>query len=231
MKCYATLLLSISLATIFSVGNEAAAGVIAGYSPDLSAAPGVTAGPIDDTGSEAVIAPYTHDSANSSFTENYETIGIRVPASGAATSGPSAVTANSYFQFHIAADAGLMLDLTSLTFNAYKGGFSGPRGWVLRTSVDNYAADVASEVVTANPFGGGDVVPDAFSVDLTAGQYQGLAEINFRLYAYAPTANFILNFTGLELNGNVVPEPSTAIAMGLLGVVGFAGNRRRRRQS
>ena len=28
-----------------------------------------------------------------------------------------------------------------------------------------------------------------------------------------------------------VPEPSTAIAMGLLGIVGFAGNRRRRRQS
>ena len=27
-----------------------------------------------------------------------------------------------------------------------------------------------------------------------------------------------------------VPEPSTAIAMGLLGIVGFAGNRRRRRQ-
>ena len=31
-------------------------------------------------------------------------------------------------------------------------------------------------------------------------------------------------------SGNV-PEPSTAIAMGLLGVLGFAGNRRRRRQS
>ena len=28
-----------------------------------------------------------------------------------------------------------------------------------------------------------------------------------------------------------VPEPSTAIAMGLLGLAGFAGNRRRRRQS
>ena len=27
-----------------------------------------------------------------------------------------------------------------------------------------------------------------------------------------------------------VPEPSTASAMGLLGIVGFAGNRRRRRQ-
>ena len=31
-------------------------------------------------------------------------------------------------------------------------------------------------------------------------------------------------------SGGDVPEPSTAIAMGLLGVVGFAGNRRRRRQ-
>jgi len=31
-------------------------------------------------------------------------------------------------------------------------------------------------------------------------------------------------------NGTV-PEPSTAIAMGLLGVVGFAGNRRRRRSA
>ncbi len=35
---------------------------------------------------------------------------------------------------------------------------------------------------------------------------------------YAPTQN------------TSVPEPSTAIAMGLLGIVGFAGNRRRRRQ-
>ena len=32
-------------------------------------------------------------------------------------------------------------------------------------------------------------------------------------------------------SGGTVPEPSTAIAMGLLGVVGFAGNRRRRRSA
>ena len=31
------------------------------------------------------------------------------------------------------------------------------------------------------------------------------------------------------LNSSQVPEPSTAIALGLLGIVGFAGNRRRRR--
>ena len=31
------------------------------------------------------------------------------------------------------------------------------------------------------------------------------------------------------LNSSQVPEPSTAIALGLIGIVGFAGNRRRRR--
>ena len=37
-------------------------------------------------------------------------------------------------------------------------------------------------------------------------------------------------FASLTAPTSTVPEPSTAIAMGLLGVVGFAGNRRRRRQ-
>jgi hypothetical protein len=37
-------------------------------------------------------------------------------------------------------------------------------------------------------------------------------------------------FTINVYGGASVPEPSTAIAMGLLGIVGFAGNRRRRRQ-
>ena len=36
--------------------------------------------------------------------------------------------------------------------------------------------------------------------------------------------------TGTKPPPPTVPEPSTAIAMGLLGIVGFAGNRRRRRQ-
>lgn len=44
------------------------------------------------------------------------------------------------------------------------------------------------------------------------------------------------DFVGETITFNVgsasaaVPEPSTTIAMGLLGIVGFAGNRRRRRQ-
>lgn len=38
----------------------------------------------------------------------------------------------------------------------------------------------------------------------------------------------VLNFS--SSTSSAVPEPSTALVMGLLGIVGFAGNRRRRRQ-
>ena len=40
-----------------------------------------------------------------------------------------------------------------------------------------------------------------------------------------------LVWAALQASPSNVPEPSTAIAMGLLGIVGFAGNRRPRRQS
>lgn len=50
--------------------------------------------------------------------------------------------------------------------------------------------------------------------------------INYALFSSVGT--YDVHF---RLQGTVVPEPSTAIAMGLLGVVGFAGNRRRRRSA
>ena len=48
-------------------------------------------------------------------------------------------------------------------------------------------------------------------------------------YAMSMTPFTITDAT--NSGGGTVPEPSTAIAMGLLGVLGFSGNRRRRRQS
>ena len=51
-----------------------------------------------------------------------------------------------------------------------------------------------------------------------------IASPSFTLEKGAPQSTYA--FTPNQ----AVPEPSTAIAMGLLGIVGFAGNRRRRRQ-
>lgn len=52
-------------------------------------------------------------------------------------------------------------------------------------------------------------------------------------YANTPTSfgfggNFLIRANGVS---STVPEPSTAIAVGLLGLVGFASNRRRRRSA
>jgi hypothetical protein len=56
----------------------------------------------------------------------------------------------------------------------------------------------------------------------------GTTAINSTATIYGEGANVIWAYIG---ETSTVPEPSTAIAMGLLGVVGFAGNRRRRRSA
>ena len=43
------------------------------------------------------------------------------------------------------------------------------------------------------------------------------------------TARVLITWSLIDIK-SIFPEPSTAIAMGLPGVVGFAGNRRRRRE-
>ena len=48
-------------------------------------------------------------------------------------------------------------------------------------------------------------------------------------YSYAGTTRPLYWASTTAPSSGAVPEPSTAIAMGLLGIVGFAGNRRRRR--
>lgn len=58
-----------------------------------------------------------------------------------------------------------------------------------------------------------------------------LSSSNRSTYLPANEGNFSIGFRVASLSSSAtVPEPSTAIAMGLLGIVGFAGNRRRRRQ-
>lgn len=200
------------------------AAVLVGLHDPVVTAPGVTAGPIDDTGSSAGVNFSSGLGLDGTFLLLYDTVTVRPPLG--ATSEPSAVVTDSYFQFDVAADPGLVLNLSSLDFGGYKGGDSDPRGWVLRSSVDGFAADIASDGIISNPFGGGSTEPDAFSVDLSGGAYQGLADITLRMYAYAPTADFAVNFADVELNGSVVPEPSRAILS--LVALGAAAVRRRR---
>ena len=75
------------------------------------------------------------------------------------------------------------------------------------------------------------------TITLDATEYENLLDApnSGKIYAFADYYDYATVGTYIgdwaKASSGAVPEPSTAIAMGLLGVLGFAGNRRRRRQS
>ncbi|MGC6444301.1 MAG: PEP-CTERM sorting domain-containing protein [Rubripirellula sp.] len=64
------------------------------------------------------------------------------------------------------------------------------------------------------------------NVSVTAGD-----DLNLVIHNNGSVGSDLVRLTNATIEVSSVPEPVTAIAMGLLGVVGFAGNRRRRRAS
>ena len=129
-----------------------------------------------------------------------------------ATGAAEAVTENQYFSVTVTADAGYELDLSSLNFDAARGGSSTPRGYVVRSSVDGYASNIASaDIGTAYP------TWTPVSIDLTGASYQNLAGITFRIYAYAPGTSYTVAFDNIEINGSVVAtgEPPSGRIMTL----------------
>ena len=145
------------------------------------------------------------------------------------TTAATAVSNNQYFQFTVGANAGYALNLSDLSFDAGRGGSSTPRGWVLRSSIDGFAANIATAAIpTVQP------TMTPFSVALSASPYQGLlSPVTFRIYGYSPAAPGVGNyFDNLTLNGlaiqvQAVPIPG-AMAM-FLDCPGSFGGRLRRR--
>ena len=185
------------------------------FSPTI-VAPHVIAAALTDIGSAADLQP-----------------GAALPTSGfvqqlvASPTRADAVSNNQFFEFAVGPDAGFEMDLTGLHFDAGRGGSSTPRGWVLRSSVDGFASDIATaEIPTVQP------ALTSFDVSLLGVPYQDLVSpVTFRIYGYAPTAGGVglfydnLNVTGFinavaPVPGDTsVPEP---VALCLLGI-GLAG--------
>ena len=121
---------------------------------------------------------------------------IRVlPASGA-TASSTAVSTNSYFSFSVT-PTNLEMDLTSLTFNTARGGSSTPRGYVVRSSIDNYASNIATaNINTVRP------TWTAVSIDLSGASFQNLTSaITFRIYSYTPGTSLSIEYDDITVNG------------------------------
>ena len=123
----------------------------------------------------------------------------------ALTNGSAAVAANSFFTFTLTANTGSLLNLSSLEFDAAKGGATTPRGFVIQSSADNFAANLAgpTDISSLRP------TITHYSTDLTGASFQGIHKISFRLFTYSPSVGSTVEYDNIAVNGMVgqVPTP------------------------
>lgn len=124
------------------------------------------------------------------------------PASGATTAA-TAVTNNSYFSFTLTPTEGNM-SLSSLTFKGARGGASTPRGYALRSSIDSYAANIATAdfATQRTTWPASDI-----TVDLSGAAFQDIGAITFRMYIYTPGTGSSVDLDDITVNGIAIEPP------------------------
>jgi hypothetical protein len=142
-----------------------------------------------------------------------------------------AIAGNDYIQFVVTPDALFGFDVTEFVFTWDRSG-TGPSSVALRSSADNFAADLGS---VTGMISGGATTDRTIAISGLTGL---TSATTFRLYGFGATAT---GGTGgfdtvtadivpnVQLNGEVyaIPEPSRAL---LLGIGGLGLIFRRRRQ-
>jgi hypothetical protein len=114
-----------------------------------------------------------------------------------------AISKNSYYSFNITPNSGYSFNLTSFNISVAKGGASNTRGWLLRSSLDNYTETIfVQNVTTQRP----NWTNNAISLN---SNYTNINYIvNFRIYVYAPATTTSLEFDDIGVTGFVFPTPT-----------------------
>lgn len=108
-----------------------------------------------------------------------------------------------YHEFAITADANYVLNLTSLSFthSVNVNGNGSGTSWVLRSSIDNYAADLAS--------GSADDNTQTPVITLSTAGFTGISTATFRLYLINAADNQTLwTIDDVTMDGSVVSIPA-----------------------
>lgn len=135
-------------------------------------------------------------------------------ADGTVTNADNALASNSYFSLSVAASSGKLLDIASLSFEVAKGGDNDPRGYFVRSSVDNFSTNIFASTLPS----GSQAAPSPVTIDLS--QFADQASIDFRIFVWQPSLFNSIDFRNLSLVGNVVnsrigqvPEPVTFLLL------------------
>lgn len=135
-----------------------------------------------------------------------------------------AVSRNEYWTLTLAPDPGYYIDLDAVEFLVMRGGTSSTRGFGLYSSLDSFAAPLAS---VANETGTR-ASPRLESVSVSGAFDAITSPVSFRFYIFSGSNAQSIDFDTLKFIGsvNAVPEPSV-LGLAMLGAV--AGLRRRSR--
>jgi len=197
-----------------TTGQETTVETSPAFNPTLTD-PNVTATAIADTSTKVGIE------ISSAATTPVGAPFNRVDPQANATSAALAVTNGVYFSFTATPNAAM--SLTDLQFDAARGGGGTPRGYDIRSSVDNFATDLSTaDLATVRP------VYTHVTVDLSGAAFQNLtAPVTFRFYVYSPAAGSSVDFDNVVLSGTATPEPGSLALLGLGGLALIRrGNRR-----
>jgi len=216
--------LTVAGAVLF-VGHGARASIIALYSFDDGTSPSSVDPHLDSTFDMAV--------RNSQWLASFEVIdkqngenvaALKITPPKESNDVSSALDLGSYFELSVKAGAGFQLDLDSLEFNAASPKTGASYGYVVQSSVGGFGS--SKPIVARGTITTGESGLRHYRIDLSASQFQGLGEVEFRVYVHAADPA-PLTFDDIEVTGDVysVPEPASHLVWFVLMIliVAFLG--------
>ncbi len=125
-------------------------------------------------------------------------------ANASSASTPTALDLTEYYEFRLEPKSGYYFNFSDIKFTVLHGSTTHPNQFVLRSSVDNYASNIAAPVSIS-----GTTSPTLISFNAAALSNISTA-VTFRLYAYGATAtsgNLLVGLNDFQVNGQVLPLP------------------------
>lgn len=120
------------------------------------------------------------------------------------TNAANAIANDCYVYFSLTPESGYKYSLTTLTFNAARGGGATPRGYDVRSSADAYAATLGTANLATQR-----TTWTSVSIDLSGANFQDVTgTTTFRIYIYAPSNVNSIDLDDITINGTVATSGS-----------------------
>jgi hypothetical protein len=107
----------------------------------------------------------------------------------------TAENTNSYFSISFSVNTSYVCNITSLSFNVGKGGAADPRGYVIKSSLDNYLSVLGEAQLPTGPQQA--LQPTTINIS----SLNNLQQLTLRFYVYTPAAEKSVDFNNITING------------------------------